>query len=136
MRKCFDCDRENEDAAVYCVKCGTPLDPKVYSRLLARAAKKQTAPRSYPALRFISGFFVFFGWVYILFGWLMAISTGSVVSQLIASTFDISMPYMSLFIAVFLGVMSTAFGFIFIASGEVFSLMLDIGGDIRAIREK
>lgn len=49
MRRCFECQHDNEDNAGYCVKCGTPLDPKEYSRVLARRgnANSQPQPRAY-----------------------------------------------------------------------------------------
>lgn len=130
-KHCYNCGAEVREKTRFCSECGADL-------IHIDAAKQNpqnkinTSPRAYPALRFISGFFSFFGWVIILLGWLLAITAGSVISEQIKT----NLPYMSLAISAIFGVMFTAFGLSFIASGELFRLLLDIGSDVRAIREK
>lgn len=119
--------------ASYCTKCGTLLSKSINPAQEIKQLESQSKP--YEALRFTSWLIVVLGWAVIIFGWLFAITFGSVVAAPIAKNIvakdaaENVIQNFDLLVIVIIGMITTIYGILLIASGQVISALLDIRDD-------
>lgn len=115
----------------YCVKCGSVIRARDISQDIKRI---QNEPKPYEALRIVSGFIVFIGWIVIVVGWMVAFSIGALfgetLSQFVSDTGPFSLTRnISFLVSLVIGSFATIQGLFMIASGQIFMVLLDIRND-------
>jgi hypothetical protein len=132
--KCRNCGHPYlPGEASYCGKCGHRLPTQ--KNLVDEVNDLESEPKPYGAVRFTSGLVVFLGWVWIILGWMLSFTVGSVFGESLAQFFVRSDAGYSVIrnftalIVVILGFINTIYGIGMIAGGQLISIMLDIRND-------
>jgi len=120
----------------YCTQCGKFLKQKIKPSDEIKSMEKE--PRPYSALRFTSALIIGIGWTVIIISWIAVLLWYTLVnttfqkvsSGLVFDPFLVSLTMdVTIYISFGCGVIGTVMGILMIATGEIYSVFLDIRDD-------